>query len=177
MVYASLTTHIFSSAAIGIEPGHMSLISRQLDSSTIPAACQPICQSAMSIYSDCTSGNTSGCRQVCQQSTFNEFIDCLDCTSEQLAMTTSEQSMLKSAVEQLKNVCGQTGSSVTGTLAWVIFPLIGEEIHSETFQLEAYLSLLNRSPPLALPPLAPHPLSLTFSISPLPLLVSLLAAR
>lgn len=117
MVYASLTTHIFSSAAIGIEPGHMSLISRQLDSSTIPAACQPICQSAMSIYSDCTSGNTSGCRQVCQQSTFNEFIDCLDCTSEQLAMTTSEQSMLKSAVEQLKNVCGQTGSSVTGTLA------------------------------------------------------------
>ncbi|WVQ91292.1 hypothetical protein IAS59_005090 [Cryptococcus gattii] len=108
-----------SVTATGIEPGHMSLISRQLDSSTIPAACQPTCQSAMSIYSDCTSGDTSGCRQVCQQSTFNEFIDCLDCTSEQLAMTTSEQSMLKSAVEQLKNVCGQTGSSVTGTLAGV----------------------------------------------------------
>ncbi|WVO23701.1 uncharacterized protein IAS62_005056 [Cryptococcus decagattii] len=108
-----------SATATGIEPGHMSLISRQLDSSTIPAACQPTCQSAMSIYSDCTSGDTSGCRQVCQQSTFNEFIDCLDCTSEQLAMTTSEQSMLKSAVEQLKNVCGQTGSSVTGTLAGV----------------------------------------------------------
>ncbi|KIR55242.1 hypothetical protein I315_02481 [Cryptococcus gattii Ru294] len=119
MVYASLMTHISSLAATGIEPGHMSLISRQLDSSTIPAACQPTCQSAMSIYSDCTSGDTSGCRQVCQQSTFNEFIDCLDCTSEQLAMTTSEQSMLKSAVEQLKNVCGQTGSSVTGTLAGV----------------------------------------------------------
>nr|KIR47644.1 hypothetical protein I312_02790 [Cryptococcus bacillisporus CA1280] len=119
MVYASLTTHISSLAATGIEPGHMSLISRQLDSSTIPAACQPTCQSAMSIYSDCTSGDTSGCRQVCQQSTFNEFIDCLDCTSEQLAMTTSEQSMLKSAVEQLKNVCGQTGSGVTGTLAGV----------------------------------------------------------
>ncbi|KGB77120.2 hypothetical protein CNBG_2958 [Cryptococcus deuterogattii R265] len=108
-----------SVTATGIEPGHMSLISRQLDTSTIPAACQPTCQTAMSIYSDCTSGDTSGCRQVCQQSTFNEFIDCLDCTSEQLAMTTSEQSMLKSAVEQLKNVCGQTGSSVTGTLAGV----------------------------------------------------------
>ncbi|EAL17998.1 hypothetical protein CNBK0190 [Cryptococcus deneoformans B-3501A] len=100
-----------------IEPRHMSLISRQLDSSTIPAACQSTCQSAMSIYSDCTSGDTSGCRQVCQQSTFKEFIDCLDCTSEQLAMTTSEQSLLNSAVEQLKDVCGQTGSSVTGTLA------------------------------------------------------------
>lgn len=102
-----------------IEPRHMSLISRQLDSSTIPAACQSTCQSAMSIYSDCTSGDTSGCRQVCQQSIFNEFIDCLDCTSEQLAMTTSEQSLLNSAVEQLKDVCGQTGSSVTGTLAGV----------------------------------------------------------
>ncbi|OWZ30080.1 hypothetical protein C349_06249 [Cryptococcus neoformans var. grubii Br795] len=109
-----------SVTATGIsEPHHMSLISRQLDSSTIPAACQPTCQSAMSIYSDCTSNDISGCRQVCQQSTFNEFIDCLDCTSEQLAMTTSEQSLLNSAVEQLKDVCGQTGSSVTGTLAGV----------------------------------------------------------
>lgn len=117
MGHASLTTHNFL-AATGInEPHHMSLISRQLDSSTIPAACQPTCQSAMSIYSDCTSNDISGCRKVCQQSTFNEFIDCLDCTSEQLAMTTSEQSLLNNAVEQLKDVCGQTGSSVTGTLA------------------------------------------------------------
>lgn len=117
MVHSFLTTPNSLAAMDIIEPRHMSLISRQLDSSTIPAACQSTCQSAMSIYSDCTSGDTSGCRQVCQQSTFNEFIDCLDCTSEQLAMTTSEQSLLNSAVEQLKDVCGQTGSSVTGTLA------------------------------------------------------------
>ncbi|ODO01817.1 hypothetical protein L198_02544 [Cryptococcus wingfieldii CBS 7118] len=97
----------------------MSLFPRQIDSSTIPSACSDQCQSAMSIYSSCSSSpvDTSGCLKVCEQSTFNDFVACMDCTVDEGGVTGTYVLQLMDAVDQLKEACRQTGQPVTGGIA------------------------------------------------------------
>ncbi|TYJ51332.1 hypothetical protein B9479_008102 [Cryptococcus floricola] len=106
-------------ASAQITPRHMSLFPRQIDSSTIPSACSDQCQSAMSIYSSCTSEpvDSSGCLKVCEQSTFNDFVACMDCTVDEGGVTGTYVSQLMDAVDQLKGACRQVGQPVTGGIA------------------------------------------------------------
>ncbi|WVQ76497.1 hypothetical protein IAR50_006165 [Cryptococcus sp. DSM 104548] len=108
-----------SSIAAQITPRHMALFPRQIESSTIPPACSSQCSTAMSIYASCTSSpvDTAGCLKVCEQSTFNYFVKCMDCTVEQGGVTGSYVAQLMDAVDQLKEACAQVGQPVTGGVA------------------------------------------------------------
>ncbi|WWD22229.1 hypothetical protein CI109_106720 [Kwoniella shandongensis] len=106
-------------ATAQITPRHMALFPRQLDASTIPAACTSSCNVVIPIYQACTTGNTNGCLAVCEQSNFSGFIDCFNCVEAQEAggVPASLQAQLDSAIDELKDACASAGSTVTGSLS------------------------------------------------------------
>ncbi|WVR03320.1 hypothetical protein IAU60_000311 [Kwoniella sp. DSM 27419] len=106
------------SASAMVTPEHMKLFTRQDISSAIPSACSSQCTSTLTIYNACMNNQLSTCLQVCNQDTFNEFTGCFDCVLTNTAgVSSSEQSQLDTAVEQLKSACSQAGQTVTGGLS------------------------------------------------------------
>ncbi|WVW81601.1 hypothetical protein I302_103596 [Kwoniella bestiolae CBS 10118] len=102
-------------SAAALSPEHMKLFPvRQLENA-FPSQCS--CDGALKIYNACLNGDSTTCLSVCQQSTFNDFIGCFQCTLDNTAgVSQSEWRQLQSAVDQIKSGCSQTGSSVTGGL-------------------------------------------------------------
>lgn len=96
---------------------HAPIFSRQLNPSQLPAQCQTQCQSALTIYQACTTGDQNTCLSVCQASNFAAFNNCLQCivTAAGSALSAADIATVNGAIGSLAQACQAAGTPVTAT--------------------------------------------------------------
>ena len=80
----------------------------------IPSACSAQCASTLPVLRACYDRDISGCLRVCQQSTYDGFIDCQSCALREngRTYTASEARLIRGAVSEITGACAQQGSPV-----------------------------------------------------------------
>ncbi|ORY31995.1 hypothetical protein BCR39DRAFT_525059 [Naematelia encephala] len=93
-----------------------SLISRQLSTSDIPSACQSECTQTVTIYNACVNDDTTGCLAVCEQDTFNAFVNCFTCVLEDSSgVDANSYQSIADSVAELQQACTAAGATLTPT--------------------------------------------------------------
>ena len=80
----------------------------------LPAACRSTCNSTIEIYPSCQEGDLLGCLAVCEQDTYDEIMDCLNCGFREDDKTYSpfEASTLRRQWTSVNQGCRQRGFSL-----------------------------------------------------------------
>ncbi|KAL7412955.1 hypothetical protein BDY24DRAFT_391705 [Mrakia frigida] len=87
----------------------------------IPASCTSLCNSTLTLYEFCETGNSAQCLNICTTDSLNNMYTCINCAITDGNLTMAEYSSINTTVTTLVSTCSSAGISGTPTASLAPF--------------------------------------------------------